>query len=378
MAGRVEDEEVHPERLGGEELVLELRTFFTHGAVLGVMDARGGTGVLRIDAEANLALVVRVRLGDDLDGGAFLLGLFGDVAVAEVFPEAAIAGDGFERVESLGRQPRHASLFGVTVGHVGPAGLVLILGPEEVLGFVADGVEVLLHVEIEFEGIRGEGFLDLRLAIEGLGLVSAGVEWLAGELRGLARPLDGEEDFVEQVQDGGVEVLLVGLLFLFQFVALRVTLGDAPIGFLHGVNLARGFLDAAHRGLVAGEHAEVVLLAEAVEKLLHFLGRDFGVRADDEEDAMLAHLVGDVLQLRKRQDFFVSGFARGLEHLAQAMADKVVHLVLRRIVREALEQLGEVLLPVEIVTALGRVVDIPRVFLKLLERFEKLGWLAQW
>ena len=83
---------------------------------------------------------------------------------------------------------------------------------------------------------------------------------------------------------------------LFQLVALRVAFGDAAVGFLRGVELAGGLLDAAHGGLVAGEDAEVVLLAQALEELLHLLGRDLGVRADDEQDAPLAHAVRDVFQ----------------------------------------------------------------------------------
>ena len=149
------------------------------------MDSRGRAGVLRIYAQADLALVVRFGLGDDLDGGALLLRLLGDVAVAEVFPEAAIAGDGFEGVKALGRQPRHAGLLGVAVGHVGPAGFVLILRPEEVLGFVANRIEVLFNVEVEFQRVRGERFFDLRLAIKRLGGVAGHVERLGRELEGL-------------------------------------------------------------------------------------------------------------------------------------------------------------------------------------------------
>jgi len=63
----------------------------------------------------------------------------------------------------------HASLFAVAVGHVGPAGLVLILRPEKILRFVADGVEIPFNVEIEFDGVRRERFFDLCLTIEGLG-----------------------------------------------------------------------------------------------------------------------------------------------------------------------------------------------------------------
>ena len=66
-----------------------------------------------------------------------------------------------------------------------------------------------------------------------------------------------------------------------------------------------------------------------------------------------------------------------LEHVAQAVADQVVHLVLRRIVGQALQELGEVLLPVEVVAAFRRVVQIPGDLLQLLEGREELGRLAQ-
>ena len=67
----------------------------------------------------------------------------------------------------------------------------------------------------------------------------------------------------------------------------------------------------------------------------------------------------------------------GLEHVAQAVADEIVHLVLRCVVGQALQELGEVLLAVEVVAALRRVVQIPGDFLQLLERREELGRLAQ-
>ena len=153
------------------------------GAVLGVIDARRGAGVLGVDAQAHVALVVRLGLGDDLGGGLLLLRLLGDVAVAEVFPEAAVAGDGLERVEALGRQPRHAGLLGVAVGDVGPAGFVLVLRPEQILRLVADGVEVLLNVQVELERVGSERLLDLLLAVEGLVGVARHVQRLGGELR---------------------------------------------------------------------------------------------------------------------------------------------------------------------------------------------------
>ena len=190
------------------------------------MDAGRRAGVLRVDAQADLAFVVGLGLGDDLNRGALLLRLLGDVAVAEVLPQPAVAGDGLEGVEPLGRQPGHAGLLGVAVGHVGPAGLVLVLGPEQVLGLVADGVELLLDIEVELERVGGERLLDLLLAVEGLGGVAGHVQRLGRELRRPAGALDREEDLVEQVEDGGVEVLLVGLLLASQ--GLRA--GDGPWG----------------------------------------------------------------------------------------------------------------------------------------------------
>ena len=67
----------------------------------------------------------------------------------------------------------------------------------------------------------------------------------------------------------------------------------------------------------------------------------------------------------------------GLEHLPQAVPDQVVHLVLGRVVGEALQELGEVLLPVEVVAAFRRVVQIPGNLLQLLEGREEVGRLAQ-
>ena len=66
---------------------------------------------------------------------------------------------------------------------VGPAGLVLVLGPEQVLGLVADGVELLLHIEVQLERIGDERLLDLLLAVEGLRGVASHVERLGRELR---------------------------------------------------------------------------------------------------------------------------------------------------------------------------------------------------
>ena len=59
------------------------------------------------------------------------------------------------------------------------------------------------------------------------------------------------------------------------------------------------------------------------------------------------------------------------------MPDQVVDLVLRRIVGQALQELREVLLPVEVVAAFWRVVQIPGDLLQLLERRQEIGRLAQ-
>ena len=156
-----------------------------------------------------------------------------------------------------------------------------------------------------------------------------------------------------------------------------MALGDAAVGLLRGKELARGFFDAAHGRLVAGEDTEVVLLAQAVEELLHLLGRDLRVRADDEQHAASAHAVGDLFQPRQRQHVIVAGLARRLEHLAQAVPDQIVDLILRRVVGQALQELGQVLLAVEIVATFGRVMQIPGDLLQLLEGGQELGRLAQ-
>ena len=241
-----------------------------------------------IHPQPHHAHIVWLRLGDDLDGGALLLRFLGDVTVTEVFPEAAIAGNGFQCVESLGRQPRHTGLLGVTVGHVGPAGFVLILRPEKVLGFVANRIEVLFNVEVEFERVRGERFFHLRFAIKRQFSVAGHVECLGRKLRWFSRALDGEQDFVEEAQDGGIEILFIALLFLFQLIPLGMALGNATIGLLRGIDMASRFLNASHGGFVAGQDAEIVFLAQAVEKLLNFFWRDFRVRADDDEDVIFA------------------------------------------------------------------------------------------
>jgi hypothetical protein len=79
-------------------------------------------------------------------------------------------------------------------------------------GFVgAMGVE--FHGEVELERIRGQGLFDLRLTVEGLSAVARHVQGLGNELRRFAGALDGEQHFVKEVADGGVEILFVGLLF---------------------------------------------------------------------------------------------------------------------------------------------------------------------
>jgi hypothetical protein len=69
--------------------------------------------------------------------------------------------------------------------------------------------------------------------------------------------------------------------------------------------MAGSLLHAAHGGFVAGEDAKIVLLAKAIEELLDLLGRNFRVGADDEQDAALAHAIGNVFELGERQDIFV-------------------------------------------------------------------------
>ena len=99
--------------------------------------------VLRIHAQPHLAVIVRFGLRNDLSRGAFLLWFLRDVAVTKIFPEGTVAGDGLERVQAFGRQPRHSSLFRITIGYVRPASFILVFGPEEILGFVTDSVELL-------------------------------------------------------------------------------------------------------------------------------------------------------------------------------------------------------------------------------------------
>src|SRR5262249_25760145 len=183
---------------------------------------------------------------DDLDRGFFLLWLLGDVAVAQVFPEAAVAGDGLEQVEAPGWEPWHAGLLSVAVGDVRPAGFVLVLRPQEILRLIADGVEVLLDVEVELERIGSQSLFDLRLAVEGFCSIARHVQRLGGELRWSPSALDREQDFVKEVKDSGVQILFVGLLLLFQLVALRVASGDTTVSFLRGVELTGSIFDTPH------------------------------------------------------------------------------------------------------------------------------------
>ena len=80
-------------------------------------------------------------------------------------------------------------------------------------------------------GLEVRVFFDLRLAVEGLGGVARHVQSLAGELRWSPGALDGKEHLVKEVEDGGVQILFVGLLLSFQLVALRVAFGDTTVGF---------------------------------------------------------------------------------------------------------------------------------------------------
>ena len=178
-------------------------------------------------------------------------------------------------------------------------------------------------------------------------------------MRGLPARWMGKRTLSNRLRTVDVEILFVSLLLALQVVALRVALGDAAVGFLCGEELAGGFLDAAHGGLIAGEDAEVVLLAETIEELLHFLGRDLRIGADDEQDAAAADAVGDVFELRGGRTSLVGGFAGGLEHRRETVADEIVDLILGSVVGQALQELGEVLLTVEVVAAFRSVVDVP-------------------
>ena len=200
---------------------------------------------------------------------------------------------------------------------------------------------------------------------------------MACELWLPSRTLNREEHLVEETKNGGVEVLLVGSLLALEFVALRMTLRDSAVSLLCGVELPGGLLYAAHRRLVAREDTEVVLLAQPVEEALHLFGWNLGIGTHNHENAAAAHSIGHLVERRQRQDLLVSGLARRLEHLAQPVADQVVDLVLRRVVGEALEELRQVLLAVEVETVLGRAMQVPRGPVQLLERPEELGRFAQ-
>ena len=59
------------------------------------------------------------------------------------------------------------------------------------------------------------------------------------------------------------------------------------------------------------------------------------------------------------------------------MTDQLVDHVLRGVVGQALQELGEVLLAVEVVASFGGVVDIPGDFFELLECREEIRWLTK-
>src|SRR5207247_11137565 len=104
---------------------------------------------------------------------------------------------GLERVETLRGQTRHSVLLGVAVGYVGPSSLVLVVGPKQILRLIADRVEVLFDVAVEFQRVGGEGFLDLGLSVKGLGAVARHVQRLARELWRLAGAVDREQPLNE-------------------------------------------------------------------------------------------------------------------------------------------------------------------------------------
>ena len=152
---------------------------------------------------------------------------------------------------------------------------------------------------------------------------------------------------------------------------------DAPVGLLCSEKLSRCFFDATHLGFVACENTEIIFLADALEKLLDFFWRNLRVWTDDEQHAAFAHAVGDIFELGQWKDVVVTGLARRLEHAGESMANQVVHLILGCVVRKTLEQLGEILLAIEIVSLFRRAVDIPRRFFQLLEGGEELRRLAE-
>ena len=97
----------------------------------------------------DLTLIVRLGFRYHLRRSRFLLGLFRNVAVAEVFPEATIARDRLKRIESFGREPWHARLFGIAINDIGPPGFVLILRPEEILRLIANRIEVFFNIKVK-------------------------------------------------------------------------------------------------------------------------------------------------------------------------------------------------------------------------------------
>ena len=217
----------------------------------------------------------------------------------------------------------------------------------------------------------------MLLAVEWGGGVAGHVEALVRELRVPAGALYREEHLVEEPEDGGVEVLLVGGLPGLELRALQVPLRDAIVGLLGGVELPRGLLHAGHARLVAREHAEVVLPVQPLEEALHLVGRDLGVGAHDGEHPATLDPLGDVGKARQRQDFLVAGLARRFEHPLEAVADEVVDPVLRRVVGEALEELRQVFLAIEPGALFGRVVQVPGHLFELFERSAKLRRFAK-
>jgi hypothetical protein len=127
---------------------LELRARLRGGAIFLVVDAWHRTRVLGLDPQAHLAFIVWTGLHGHLGRGLLLLWLLRDIAVLKVFPETSVTSSLKQCVQTLGRQPGHAGLLSVAIEHIGPARLILILGPEQILGLVADGIELLLHVQV--------------------------------------------------------------------------------------------------------------------------------------------------------------------------------------------------------------------------------------
>jgi hypothetical protein len=80
LAGGVHDEKAHARGIGCQCLVHELRAGLGDETILGIVDAQCGAGVLRVDAQADGADIVRLRVGDDLDGGFLLLRLLGSAS----------------------------------------------------------------------------------------------------------------------------------------------------------------------------------------------------------------------------------------------------------------------------------------------------------